>query len=337
MSEQVRSIKTYTITEPVGGRSRQFSGKVKAAETSNLSFAVSGTVDSVAVKLGEQVKEGQVLAVLDREPFRLDVQAAQASLEKAKAEHREKKQEFERNKDLFQKGWMTRVAMEQAQTAVSTALSDVNYATSKLNLAKRNLDNATLRAPFGGVVGERDVEAHTDVTAGQRIFAINVDGVMDVSISLPEGVIGDIRIGMPASVRINAIEGLNIAGRVTEIGAVAGAGNVFPVSVSLLDVPAGLRAGMTAEVSLVTAAEAHTEGVLVPLAAIAPGDTQSKGYVYVFEDATSTVRKMPVEASGARDNLIAVRGVNVGDVVAVAGVTFLRDGLKVKLMSAVGQ
>ncbi len=84
--EQVRAIKTITVTEVASGQVRKFSGIVQATDTSALSFEVGGNVKEVKVKLGSRVKKGQVLAVLDKQPYVLAVQAAEAALSKSKAE-----------------------------------------------------------------------------------------------------------------------------------------------------------------------------------------------------------------------------------------------------------
>jgi multidrug efflux pump subunit AcrA (membrane-fusion protein) len=81
--EVVRAIKTMTVSEQPTEKIRKFSGQVAAVDSSGLSFEVGGQVASVEVDIGDRVKKGQVLAVLDPEPYELDVDAAQAELVKA--------------------------------------------------------------------------------------------------------------------------------------------------------------------------------------------------------------------------------------------------------------
>ena len=71
----------------------------------------------------------------------------------------------------------------------------------------------------------------------------------------------------------------------------------------------------------------------VPLSAIAPGDGSGEGFVFVYDPASSTVRRTPVRSAGPlASNMVAVTGLNVGDIIATAGVNFLVDGQRVKLM-----
>ena len=74
-SERIRAIKPYYVSEPAGGDVRRYSGTIAPSDTSALSFAVSGTVATVAVNHGDRVVAGQVLATLDPKPLELDVQA----------------------------------------------------------------------------------------------------------------------------------------------------------------------------------------------------------------------------------------------------------------------
>ena len=109
--------------------------------------------------------------------------------------------------------------------------------------------------------------------------------------------------------------------------------NAFPVKAGLNDPPAEIRSGMTTEASILLKDEGSESGFLVPLAAIAPADSPGQGYAFIYDAETLTVKKTLVKGKGATDNFIhVVEGIKAGDIVALAGVTFLNDGQKVKLM-----
>ena len=330
--EYVRAIKTYTVTEIASGQSRKFSGTVQATDSAALGFQVSGNVRAVNVNAGDRVKKGQKLAALDPKPYELDVQAARADLEKARADLQEKAADLDRQKKLFTKGWIAKARLDQSVRANTTARSQVNIAVSKLGLAKRDLANTVLVAPFNGYVSARHVDPHADLRAGEKLFDVDAEGALEVAFDVPETTIARISIGMPVTIRLASGNGCGCAGRVTEIGKVAGKGNVFPVTASILDTPDTARSGMTAEVTLVLASEARAAGYLIPLAAIAPGDGKSKGYVFVFNEAIQSVRRTPINPIDVEENMIAVVGLPPGAVIAVAGVNFLVDGQRVKLL-----
>jgi len=331
--EYVRAIKTFTVIELASGQVRKFSGLVQATQTSALSFQIPGNVRKVAVKLGDRVKKGQVLAVLDKKPYQLDVQAATADLEKARANLQQKRAEYGRQKKLYAKKWIAKARLDRVLSAYESTKSQVNYAVAKLNLAKRDLANTTLRAPFSGSIAGKYIDPFVEVRAGKKLFDLDIAGTLEVAFDVPETVISRIAVGMPVSFKFVAKGAARGKGRLTEIGSAAGRANAFPVKASLVDPSPDIRSGMTTEVTLVFESESRTAGYMVPLAAIAPGKAEREGYVFVFDDKAGAVRKRPVKARGAQENMIAVEGVKPGDVIAIAGVNFLVDGQKVKLLN----
>jgi multidrug efflux pump subunit AcrA (membrane-fusion protein) len=90
---------------------------------------------------------------------------------------------------------------------------------------------------------------------------------------------------------------------------------------------------MTAEVSLVLKGDSQIAGYLVPAQAILPAKDVRQGYAFVYDPETSTVRKTLVRFLGPERNMAIVsEGLSAGDIIAVAGVSFLADGMKVKLL-----
>jgi len=128
---------------------------------------------------------------------------------------------------------------------------------------------------------------------------------------------------------------LSLAGVIKELGSKAEQVSAFPVVVRLKNDVPGLNAGMAAEVSLELPLVAGA-GYLVPLSVVAPEgakDVQGIVSVFVYDTGSSSVQKRKVTVSGIRDNQLAVtEGLQPGDLVASAGVSYLTDGQKVKLL-----
>lgn len=334
--EPVRAIKTITIAERASGQFRKFPGTVEAVDTSALSFEVSGNVQQLTVDVGDRFTAGQVLASLDTQTYKLNVEAAEAALGRARADEAEKKTEFDRKDTLYKKGWVAKSAFDQALAGFESATNQTRFRTSELNLARRDLEKTEMVAPLDGVVAKRYVDSFAEVSRGQAIFDVYVEGAMEVKISVPEGSVNDIYLGLPAEISFPTGRRDTLDGRVTEVGTQAETGNVFPVKVALLEAGEGILPGMTAEVSVILGGDSEDESFLVPISAIAPGADLTKpqeGFVFVFDPQSSTVRKTAVKGGGVRDNLAVVQqGIAAGDVVAIAGVSFLTDGQKVKLL-----
>jgi RND family efflux transporter MFP subunit len=331
--EVVRSIKTITVSEQPAEKIRKFPGQVAAVDSSGLSFEVGGQVESVEVDIGDRVKKGEVLAVLDPEPYQLDVDAAVADLTKAKENVTKTKAEYERQKRIFEEGAGAQRYVEVSEYNYKAAKSAVNYQIAKLDLARRNLRKTKLPSPYNGAIAWRSVEPNEKVLAGQKILEINASGKMEVELAVPETNVDQIHIDDPVTVTFPTLPDETAKGRISYIGGAAVKANAFPVKVDLIDPSEKVKPGMTAEAKLTIKDESRRPGYLVPIQALLPSPEPDRGYAFVYDPGTSTVKKTPVRSRGTADKKIIIdEGLEVGDIIAVAGVSFLADGLEVKLL-----
>ncbi len=333
--ERIRAIKTITVEEKTPGSLRKFSGVVEAVDSSVLAFEVSGNVKEVRVKVGDRVEKGQVIAVMNDRTFRLDLQAAEAAVERAKVQLANKKNDLDRFQRIYKldPGAVSQSSLDKSKAAYDSARKNVKYARSQVQLAKRDLEKTELIAPFNGIIGEKYVDPFQEVKRGERLFVLFSEMAMEVAVQIPETSIKDIHLKMPAKISFPTLPDRTYKGVVSEISSVAGTANAFPVKVVVLDAEKKIRPGMTAEVSFELAQSEEESGYLVPLSAIGKRGDKEEMYVFIFDAASSTVRKTPVTGGGVRGNWVGVtKGVKAGDIVAVAGVSFLEDGQKVKLM-----
>ena len=329
----IRPIATITIGEQAGERTAKYSGIVAAVESSGLSFQIRGQVESVEVEIGDSVSKGQVLAVLDPEPYQLNVDAAEAELVAAKDNITKTKAEYERQKRMFEQGAGAERLAEVAEFAYKSALSAAELQTAKLDQANRDLRNTILPSPYDGIIAWRSVQPNEEVPAGQKILEINAIGNMEVQRAIPETSVDGLAIDDPVKITFPTLPGETDTGRISYIGGAAVKANAFPVKGELIDPNQQVKPGMTAEASLVLRDESSKAGYLIPNQALLPAPEPNSGFVFVFKPDTSTVRKTAVRTSGAgQSRVIVEEGLEAGDVIAVAGVSFLADGMEVTLM-----
>jgi multidrug efflux system membrane fusion protein len=278
-----------------------------------------------------------VLAVLDDRSYRLNVEAAEAGVASAEVAVEDARQNLQRLQRIAaqDRGAITERSLEQAEASYASARQNLSYSTSRLNLAKRDLERTTLHAPFDGTVAERHAEPFQEVNRGQKLFVLYVEGVMEAAISIPESEIDQVYLGLPAEISFPAMAGQVRKGIVSEVSTVAGAANAFPVRLTIE--PGAdevrIRPGITAEVTLVLGGDEGEQSYLIPIGALSPGGGDGENFVFVYDAETSTVRRTAIEDEGIRDSSIVVtQGLSAGDIIAVAGVSFLRDGQKVSLM-----
>lgn len=331
--EMVRSLRTITVSEVATTQVRKFSGIVNATDSSNLSFEVGGNVNTVHVDIGDRVRKGQVLAVLDKEPYQLDLNAAEAELAAAKARVDNDKKAYDRQMKVFEQGAGSKSRLDRAKYNLEAAQSQVSVQVARVNLAKRNLTKTTLFAPYDGYIAWRSVEPHEEVAAGQKVLVIDAIGALEVQLAIPEGSINRIRIGMETTVQFPTLPGRSVKGRISEIGSAAVKSNAFPVKIGLVGPTENISPGMTAEVTLSMEDDKKILGYRIPIQAILPSKGVGEGFAFVYDPQTSTVRKTPIKAAGNDQNMVIItEGLSAGDIIAVAGVSFLADGMKVKLL-----
>ncbi len=333
--ERIRAIKTITVSEQASGKIRKFSGVVEAADSSIISFEVSGNVQEVRVDVGDKITKNQVLAKLDKRTYKLNVKAAEAEVGRAKVQLADKRKDLDRFQRINKQdpGAVSQASIDQSQAAVDSALQYVDLTKSRLKLAKRDLEKTVLRAPFDGVIANRFVDAFQEVARGQKLFDVYENTGMEVAVSIPEDAIADISMKKKGEIQFAVIADRTYHGVVTEISKVAGTANAFPIKLTVEDADQRIRPGMTARVTLLLAGSDEKVAYMVPVSALVQSGDSTKGSVFVYDPKASTVKRTPVEGKSVRDNSFVISdGVKSGDIIAVAGVSFLEDGQKVKLL-----
>jgi RND family efflux transporter MFP subunit len=331
--DEVRAIKTMTVSEQATEQIRKLSGLVAAVDSSGLSFQVGGQVESVEVDIGDRVKKNQVLAVLDPEPYQLEVDAVEAELVKARANVVNTKSEYDRQQRVYEQGAGAKSDLDSAEYNYRAARSAVDYQIARLDQANRNLRKTKLLSPYDGTIAWRAVNPHEEVKVGQKVFEIDAKGAMEVQLAVPETTIDRIHIDDPATITFSTLPGESARGRISFIGSAAVKANAFPVKVELIDPNEKVKPGMTAEANLSMKDENQQPGYLVPLQALLPAPEANLGYAFVYDPETSTVKKTAVRSRGTENKkAIVYEGLAAGDIIAVAGVSFLADGMKVKLI-----
>lgn len=337
VTQDLRALKTITVSAPATGQVRNFSGTVSASNSASLSFEVAGKVEVVNVEIGDEVKKGQILAVLDEEPYKLDLTAAEAEVTEANARIVDKKAEYERQERVYRQGAGAKGKLDAAKYDYEAAKSGVDFQMAKLNIAKRSLRKTELQAPYDGSVARRMVEPGEEVKVGQPVFDLDGAGALEVVIAVPETTIARINLGTKVNLTFPTMPGQVYEGRISYIGSAAVKSNAFPVKVALVNAPVEISPGMTAEASLILKAgatpEIQNKGYLIPVQALLPATEPRTAFIFVYDSETSVVRKKQIQTKGEQHNMAIVdEGVSAGDIIAVAGVSFLADGMKVKLM-----
>ena len=337
--EVIRSIRWIKVVETTTMQVRMISGTTKPVDQTALSFAVGGTVEKVEVRLGDQVRKGQVLAELDQQPFVLGVREAEAGLLKAQAGRVERRANYERYLALYESNNASKAELDEARASFDSAKGQVKAATAQLGLARRDLRKTRLIAPFNGTISVKEIEPHIEVPRGKAVFGLDgEESGFEVSTEVPETLVLRLNVGDEADVVFPGLNNRRVPGVLTEVGVRSRAATTFPVTVQLQEEFPALRSGMSVEVAFQYIPESETgepivTGLAVPIAAILMG-AEKATFVFIYDEKSSTVKKTQIKVLNLRENdvIIEPETLKAGDILATAGAQFLTDGQKVNLM-----
>ena len=299
-----------------------FAGVVRAKDRAVLSTAVAGRVTRVAVDLGERVRPGQVLLVLDPIPYEAGMQAAAASVAEAEASARETAARLDRARVAAASEAASPTELGALQTEARSAAARLNGARAALAEARWRRRETVLRSPIDGVVSVRRVEPGQ--TLGEGMPAIEVDGAgREIVVDLPQ----DVVVAVGDTVDLSGPGGRS-EGRIVRLNERVDAAGIRR---AVVEAPASARVGEVWSVHPQSAAVA----LRVPLRAVQRETAEASPYVWRVDARTSRVAKVQVRVGASSGDAIAIlAGLSPGDRVVIAGAVAIRDGERVVPVSA---
>lgn len=325
-----------------------FPAVVRSIQHAPLGFEVGGRIDALLVEVGDRFAAGQVLARLDDQSHRLELEARHAEVEETKALLLEAEQHFARQQDLHGHAAASQADLDGAAAKLESTRSRLAKSRARLQLAEKDLADTVLRAPYAGVVAARTAEPAQQVRAGETLLAIQGrDRGFEVHTLLPETLIGRVTANGVARIRFPACPDHEVEGAITEIGAEAKDGGGFSVAVVLTERPCPLRAGMTAEIAVpMRAGEPATNGnaprapvsVAIPLSAfLSEEGTGHSAFVFrpeAQDDALGVLEKRDIVVGAlSADRAIVLDGLLPGEIVASRGLPFLHERQRVRRLA----
>jgi membrane fusion protein, multidrug efflux system len=328
---EIRPVRVVTVERQSGGETVSLTGTVQAQTEVNLAFRIDGRMVERLVNVGHEVKTGQVVARLDPENEQNALRAARAAVAAAAGQLNEARNNYDRQRQLLEGGWTTRVRYDQALQAQQTAQAQLDTAHAELSIAEDRLSYTVLAADAAGSVTVRGPEPGEVVRAGQMIVQIarkdGRDAVFDVPPQIKDQAPADPTIDVSLTMDPN----IRATGRVREVSPRADpVTGTFQVRVGLSDLPPQMRLGAT-----VTGRMRIDRGEDLAIPASALTGSERQPAVWIVDPANMTVALRPIEiAHFDQIRVVVARGIEPGEVVVTAGVQALRPGQKVRLLGA---
>lgn len=293
------------------------SGVLAARDESKLAFKIGGVISRIAVRAGEQVKQGQLLA-------EIEATEADAGLAQAQAAHDKARRDLERGRRLYKDSVITREQFEDLGTAATIA--QAQFAT-----ANYNHGYAQIVAPADGLVLRRLSEERELVAPGQPVLVLSrAHSGYVLRLGLPDRDIVKLKLGDPAQLEFDAYPQQRFAAKIAELGGAADPRTgAFPVE---LEVDAGdtqLPSGLIGRASIHSSSQSTLS--YVPLSAIVEGDGHT-ALLFVLDGKLARQRPVAL-AFISGDRAALASALPPGTRVITDGAAYLSDGETVRVLN----
>jgi RND family efflux transporter MFP subunit len=334
--EVVRPVRTMILgVAPESGR-RAFPGQAEANEEADLSFRLAGSLIELSANTGDKVKKGQVLAKLDPTDFQVRLRDAEAELGSAEASLEVANGLLTRTRNLVEKKAGPQVELDRAAAQVESTKANVAALRTKRDIAQSELGYAQLSAPFDGVIAARYVQNFQTVQIKQPILRLLDTSRIKFGVDLPETVMPLLPYVKEIWVTFQAAPGDKLPATIQEISHEASRSTrTYRVTV-VMNQPEGVQIlpGMSGELRARIEPPTTQPAAMEVLAPALFEDSDGKTCVWVVDTSSMTVHRQPVKTSRPTKTGFLVEGLKVGQTIVTAGVHYLKEGQKVRILDS---
>ncbi|MFM0267539.1 efflux RND transporter periplasmic adaptor subunit [Paraburkholderia sediminicola] len=317
-------------------------GEVQARYSTPLSFRVGGKIIERRVRLGDVVKNGQIVARLDPADAQKNAASAQAQLEAAQHSLVYAKQQLDRDQAQAKENLIAASQLEQTTNAYASAAAQRDQAAQQAALSKDQLQYTTLSANHAGVITAEQADTGQNVSAGQAVYNLAWSGDVDVVCDVPESALAALSVGQTAQVTLAALPGRSFNARVRELSPAADPqSRTYRARLTLDNPGPDVRLGMTADIALAApspsdSSASQSGAFTVPATALFHDGTQPAVWVVRAADNapgvdTLELRRVTVTRYNERTIVIG-QGLKEGERVVLQGVHTVTAGEKVHVI-----
>ena len=291
---------------------------IEAYAEADVIAKVAGEVRELLVEEGEQVSKGQVLARLDGERLRLELNESQAKLRKLQ-------RDYERNIDLKAKGLISDGDFEKIKY-------EMEALEAAFNLASLELDYTQIRAPIEGVVAERFVKLGNTISEGDALFKVTSLDPLVAYLHVPEREYRHISPGQPVGIEIDALADETIVAAVSRVSPIVDPQTgTFKITVEIVDKTRRIKPGMFGRIGVIY--DVHENALQIPRSAII--EDQGAASVFVIDGDRATRR--PVSTGFSNRGMVEItNGLQDGEQVVTVGQGSLKQDSRVTVINRSG-
>lgn len=300
------------------------SGSLSPVVQATVKAKVGGEVQELTVREGQDVREGQAIARLDTRNLQAQYDRELASVEKARADLELATLNREKNRSLLDQKYISQNTYEQTESAYAGSVANLKLAEAQARLAKINLDDAVVRAPFAGTVARRLVQPGEKVSPDTSVVSVVDLRELLLEAAVPAAEIPSVRIGQVARFTVGGFGSREFEGKVQRINPVTSEGSrSIMIYLAVPNPDRALKGGMFAQGELLLDT---TEPVLsIPTAAV--HYEAGAPIVYTLVDGKIDRHEVAVGAQVEGSEFIEVRsGLKPGDRVIIAAIGDRKPG-----------
>lgn len=309
-------------------------GSLESKDETLVSSEVSGIVDKIHFKEGEQIQsnlngnpEHPLLVSLNDDLFQIAVQNAQARLEIARTQLEQARDSFQREQKMYKKDATSEASFTRAKLDFQQAKAEAQRAKAELDRARERLSKTKIRAPIQGMLGERLVSPGSYIRPGDPLVEVTKLHPIEVSFNVPEKFRPQLERGQRVDVELEAFPDRRFEGSVFYISpSTDQETRTVKVKAKMKNSERLLQPGMFARVELIldTRKEAH----VVPETAVVPRN--KKTYVYVIKNGKA--KRQEVKTGQRMPGNVEIRsGLDGKETVITAGLQMVSDGVPVQV------
>ena len=266
------------------------SGKIKPETEVKISATSSAWIDSITVNEGDFVKKGKHLISLDRKQLLANYNSTSSSVRSAEARVKQELASKKRVENMYEQNLASDQELEAVQASYQIAKSSLEQAKSSLESRKDDLDKARIVAPQNGIVTAVNKEVGEMAVGGMfqaEVLMIIADlNRMEVIVDVNENDVVSVSLGDTTEIEIDAFQDTIFYGVVSEIAHMAQTSSMgsaeqvtnFEVKIRIIDVPEGIRPGMSATANIVTDKKIDALAIPIQSLTVRPAESEKSTF-----------------------------------------------------------